>query len=115
MSSTLETTVGNLSAVTHARPIRGKEEAREKHVSGVGALTGQLAGVGTGALLGLARAGDGGRSGAVPRPPATRHAMVGGAAPMMLRYRPAEVALRRPRSERARLGYGAVTAGAGPA
>ncbi len=54
-SSTPETTVERLSEVAHV-PIPGDEETRENRVAGLGPLTGQLAGVGIGALLGLARA-----------------------------------------------------------
>jgi hypothetical protein len=43
-SSTPETTVERLSEVAHV-PIPGDEQTRENRVSGVGPLTGQLAGV----------------------------------------------------------------------
>jgi hypothetical protein len=53
-SSTPKTTVEKLSEVTHM-PIPGDENARENRISGLGPLTGQLAGVGIGAALGLCR------------------------------------------------------------
>ena len=82
-SSTPETTVEKLSEVTHV-PIPGDEETRENRISGLGPLTGQLAGVGIGAVLGLARAA-GWRPGlAVGTAAATVGAMVGTSGPMTL-------------------------------
>jgi hypothetical protein len=54
-SSTPEDTVEALSEKTHIS-IPGQGEDRTNRVTGLGALTGIAAGVGTGALLGLARA-----------------------------------------------------------
>jgi hypothetical protein len=54
-SSTPEDTVEALSEKTHIS-IPGRGEDRTNRVTGLGALTGIAAGVGTGALLGLARA-----------------------------------------------------------
>ena len=54
-SSTPETTVERLSETTGI-PIPGDEDTRQNRVSGLGPLTGLLAGVGVGALLGVARA-----------------------------------------------------------
>jgi hypothetical protein len=54
-SSTPEKTVEALSEKAHV-PIPGEGEEKENRVSGLGPLSGLLAGVGTGALLGLARA-----------------------------------------------------------
>jgi hypothetical protein len=54
-SSTPEKTVESLSDKTGI-PIPGEGDAEQNRVSGLGPLTGLLAGVGTGALLGLARA-----------------------------------------------------------
>ena len=54
-SSTPEDTVEALSEKTHIS-IPGQGEDRANRVTGLGALTGIAAGVGTGALLGLARA-----------------------------------------------------------
>jgi len=54
-SSTPEDTVERLSAVARV-PVPGQGETRSNRVAGLGPLTGLLAGVGIGALLGLARA-----------------------------------------------------------
>lgn len=54
-SSTPEDTVKKLSEKTHL-PIPGQGEARDNRVAGLGPLSGLVTGVGTGALLGLARA-----------------------------------------------------------
>lgn len=54
-SSTPEDTVEALSEKTHIS-IPGQGQDRANRVTGLGALTGIAAGVGTGALLGLARA-----------------------------------------------------------
>lgn len=54
-SSTPEQTVERLAEVTHLR-VPGEGETRDHRVAGLGPLTGIAAGVGSGALLGLARA-----------------------------------------------------------
>lgn len=54
-SSTPEKTVETLSEKTGI-PIPGDEDAEQNRVAGLGPLTGLLAGVGIGGLLGLARA-----------------------------------------------------------
>jgi hypothetical protein len=54
-SSTPEQTVEKLSELTGV-PVPGGKEEHANRVAGVGALTGLAAGVGTGALLGAARA-----------------------------------------------------------
>lgn len=53
-SSTPEDTVEKLASVAHV-PIPGDEHARRNRVAGLGPLTGLAAGIGVGALLGLAR------------------------------------------------------------
>ena len=55
-STTPEDTVEELSQRTHV-PVPGEGPARQNRVAGLGPLTGLLAGVGIGALLGVARAG----------------------------------------------------------
>ncbi len=82
-SSTPETTVERLSEVAHV-PIPGDEQTRENRVSGLGPLTGQLAGVGIGALLGLARAAGWRPAIGVSTAIATVGAMVGTSGPMTL-------------------------------
>lgn len=80
-SSTPEDTVEKLSERVHV-PVPGQGEARDNRVAGLGPLTGLVAGVGTGALLGLARASGwrtGPGSGAVV---ATLGALVGTNGPM---------------------------------
>jgi hypothetical protein len=80
-SSTPEKTVEKLSEKTHV-PIPGENEEEQNRVSGLGPLTGLVAGVGTGALLGLARAA-GWRPGiVVSAAAATFGAMLGGNGPM---------------------------------
>ena len=54
-SSTPEQTVERLSEVAHV-PVPGEGETHDNRVSGLGPLTGLVAGVGTGVALGLARA-----------------------------------------------------------
>jgi hypothetical protein len=82
-SSTPEKTVETLSEKTHV-PIPGEDEKEENRVSGLGPLSGLLAGVGTGALLGIVRA-TGWRPGiAVSTAAATLGAMVGTTGPMTL-------------------------------
>ena len=82
-SSTPETTVERLSEVAHV-PIPGDEETRDNRVAGLGPLTGQLAGVGIGALLGLARAAGWRPAIGVSTAVATVGAMVGTSGPMTL-------------------------------
>ncbi|MEX2289162.1 MAG: hypothetical protein WD794_02395 [Mycobacteriales bacterium] len=111
-SSTPETTVEKLSEVAHV-PIPGDEDSRENRVSGLGPLSGLLAGVGIGAVLGVLRAA-GWRPGArVSTAVATLGAMVGTSGPMTL------LGVTDPRTWPAsswivdivpHLGYGAVTA-----
>lgn len=80
-SSTPEKTVETLSEKAHV-PIPGEDEEEENRISGLGPLSGLLAGIGTGALLGLARAA-GWRPGiAVSTAAATLGAMVGTTGPM---------------------------------
>jgi hypothetical protein len=54
-SSTPEDTVEKLAEKAHV-PIRGHGEVREHRLQGLGALTGLVAGIGVGGLIGLARA-----------------------------------------------------------
>ena len=54
-SSTPEDTVEALSATTHV-PVPGDGDTRDNRIAGLGPLTGLLAGVGVGALLGAGRA-----------------------------------------------------------
>lgn len=82
-SSTPEMTVETLSDKTHV-PIPGDEDARQNRVSGLGPLSGLLAGVGTGALLGLARAAGWRPGTAAGTVAATAVAMVGTNGPMTL-------------------------------
>ncbi len=80
-SSTPEDTVERLSAVAHV-PVPGQGETRVNRVAGLGPLTGLLAGVGIGGLLGVARAAGwrpGPRAGAAT---ATVGALVGTNGPM---------------------------------
>jgi hypothetical protein len=111
-SSTPEKTVDKLSDITDV-PIPGDEDTRENRVSGLGPLTGQLAGVGIGSALGLGRAA-GWRPGlGVGTVVATLGAMVGTSGPMTL------LGVTDPRNWPAKswvvdivphLAYGAVTA-----
>ena len=111
-SSTPETTVEKLSEVAHV-PIPGDEDSRENPISGLGPFTGQRAGVGIGAALGLCRAA-GWRPGlGVGTAVATVGAMVGTSGPMTL------LGVTDPRTWPAKswivdivphLAYGAVTA-----
>jgi hypothetical protein len=80
-SSTPEKTVEKLSEVTHV-PIPGDEDTRENRISGLGPLTGQLAGVGIGAALGLCRAAGWRPSLGVGTAVATVGAMAGTSGPM---------------------------------
>jgi hypothetical protein len=111
-SSTPETTVEKISEVTHV-PIPGDEDTRENRISGLGPLTGQLAGVGIGALLGLTRAAGWRPGFGVSTVVATVGAMVGTSGPMTL------LGVTDPRTWPAKswvvdivphLAYGAVTA-----
>jgi hypothetical protein len=54
-SSTPEQTVETLAEKAHV-PIPGDDERRRNRVQGLGALTGLVAGIGVGAVVGLARA-----------------------------------------------------------
>jgi hypothetical protein len=111
-SSSPETTVEKLSEAAHV-PIPGDEDTRENRISGLGPLTGQLAGVGIGGLLGLIRAA-GWRPGlVVSTAVATVGAMVGTSGPMTV------LGVTDPRTWPAKswvvdivphLAYGAVTA-----
>ena len=80
-SSTPETTVERLSETTGI-PIPGDEDTRQNRVSGLGPLTGLLAGVGVGALLGVARAAGWRRGLAAGTAAATVGALVGTNGPM---------------------------------
>ena len=80
-SSTPETTVERLSEATDV-PIPGDEETRENRISGLGPLTGQVAGVGIGGLLGLCRAAGWRPGFGVGTAVATVGAMVGTSGPM---------------------------------
>lgn len=82
-SSTPETTVEKLSDVTHV-PIPGDEDSRQNRVSGLGPLSGLLAGVGTGALLGVARSAGWRPGVATSTAAATLAALVGTNGPMTL-------------------------------
>jgi hypothetical protein len=80
-SSTPEDTVEALASVAHL-PVPGDDDTRGNRVAGVGPLTGLLAGVGTGSLLGAVRTG-GFRPGlAVGTLVATVGALVGSNGPM---------------------------------
>lgn len=111
-SSSPETTVEKLSEAAHV-PIPGDEDTRENRISGLGPLTGQLAGVGIGAALGLCRAAGWRPSFGVSTTVATLGAMVGTSGPMTV------LGVTDPRTWSAKswivdivphLGYGAVTA-----
>jgi len=82
-SSAPETTVERLSEAAHL-PIPGDEQTRKNRVSGLGPLTGQMAGVGIGAMLGLARAAGWRPAIGVSTAVATVGAMVGTSGPMTL-------------------------------
>jgi len=82
-SSTPEDTMQRMSDLAHV-PIPGDEKARKNRLSGLGALTGLVAGVAAGGLLGVVRAG-----GWRPRPgvgvmAATGVALLVGNVPMTL-------------------------------
>jgi hypothetical protein len=80
-SSTPEDTVEALSEATHV-PVPGEGEVRDNRVAGLGPLTGLLAGVGVGALLGLARAAGWRPGVAASTVAATLGALVGTNGPM---------------------------------
>lgn len=112
-SSTPEKTVETLSDKSGI-PIPGEGDAEENRVSGLGPLTGLLAGVGTGALLGLARAAGWRPSLTAATAAATLGALVGTNGPMTA------LGVTDPRAWPAKswvvdivphVAYGAVTAG----
>ena len=80
-SSTPEATVEALSDTTHV-PVPGEGDTRDNRVSGLGPMTGLLAGVGTGALLGALRAGGMARGVRASTVVATLVALVGTNGPM---------------------------------
>lgn len=80
-SSTPQDTVEALADTTHAQ-IPGDEDTRDNRISGLGPLTGIAAGVGTGALLGLARAAGWRPTVRARTAAATLLALVAGNAPM---------------------------------
>jgi hypothetical protein len=80
-SSTPEDTVEALADKAHV-PIPGEGDAHDNRVAGLGPLTGLLAGVGVGALLGLARAAGWRHGVALGGLVATVGAMVGTNGPM---------------------------------
>lgn len=111
-SSSPEKTVEELSEVADV-PIPGGEETRENRVSGLGPLSGLLAGVGIGALLGATRAAGWRPRLSVSTVAATLGAMVGTSGPMTV------LGVTDPRTWPAKswvvdivphLAYGAVTA-----
>jgi len=81
-SSTPEDTVEKLSEKLHI-PIPGRGEARENRIAGLGPLTGLAAGVGVGALLGLACSAGWRPGRVVGGVVATVGALVGGNGPMV--------------------------------
>ena len=80
-SSTPEDTVEKLSAVVHV-PVPGDGDVRQNRLQGLGPLTGIGAGVGTGALLGLARASGWRPSAVAGTLTATLGALLGSNGPM---------------------------------
>ena len=80
-SSTPEDTVEALSEATHV-PIPGDEDTHDNRVAGLGPLTGILAGVGTGAVLGIVRAAGWRPGTLLTGAAATGLAMVAGNGPM---------------------------------
>ncbi|WP_406432130.1 hypothetical protein [Streptomyces sp. NBC_01589] len=80
-STTPEVTVERLSETLHV-PIPGDENARENRVEGLGPLTGIAAGVGMGALLGLALSCGWRPGNAVLTATATTGALIGTNGPM---------------------------------
>ncbi|MGW6901199.1 hypothetical protein [Streptomyces sp. NBC_01727] len=80
-STTPEVTVERLSETLHVR-IPGDENARENRVEGLGPLTGVAAGVGMGALLGLALSCGWRPGNAVLTATATTGALIGTNGPM---------------------------------
>ncbi|PZS17292.1 MAG: hypothetical protein DLM54_09960 [Acidimicrobiales bacterium] len=81
-SSTPQDTVEKLSEKAHI-PIPGRGEARENRIAGLGPLTGLAAGVGVGALLGLACSAGWRPGRVVGGVVATVGALVGGNGPMV--------------------------------
>jgi hypothetical protein len=80
-SSTPEDTVEKLSEKTHV-PVPGEGDARQNRVSGLGPLTGLVAGVGTGALLGVTRTAGWRPGAAAGTLAATVGALIGSNGPM---------------------------------
>jgi hypothetical protein len=80
-SSTPEVTLDKMSEVTHV-PIPGREDSRENRLAGIGPLSGPIAGVGMGALLGVARTAGWRPALGVGTAVATVGAMVGTSGPM---------------------------------
>ncbi|MET8330881.1 hypothetical protein [Streptomyces sp. NPDC005181] len=80
-STTPEVTVERLSKTLHV-PIPGAEDVRENRVKGLGPLTGMAAGVGMGALLGLALSCGWRPGNAVLAATATAGALIGTNGPM---------------------------------
>lgn len=80
-SSTPEQTVERLSEVSSV-PVPGSGEARDNRISGLGPLTGIVAGVGTGALVGVARSAGWRPSTLWTALAATAGAMLGSNGPM---------------------------------
>ncbi|WP_327420837.1 hypothetical protein OG612_35200 [Streptomyces sp. NBC_01527] len=80
-STTPEVTVARLSKTLHVR-IPGDENTRENRVEGLGPLTGMAAGVGMGALLGLALSCGWRPGNAVLTATATTGALIGTNGPM---------------------------------
>ncbi len=80
-SSTPEDTVERLSETLHV-PVPGSGEVRKNRVAGLGPLTGLLAGVGIGALLGVCRAAGWRPRMGVAATAATLGALVGTNGPM---------------------------------
>lgn len=80
-SSTPEKTVEALSETTHV-PVPGEGDTRDNRVSGLGPMTGLLAGVGTGALLGALRVAGMARGVRASTGVATLVALVGTNGPM---------------------------------
>ncbi len=80
-SSTPEDTVARLSQTLHVA-VPGEGDLRQNRLQGLGPLTGIAAGVGTGALLGLARSRGFGRGAVVGTLAATLGALLGSNGPM---------------------------------
>jgi hypothetical protein len=80
-SSTPEDTVEALSSTLHV-PVPGEGDTRQNRLQGLGPLTGMVAGVGTGAALGLARGAGWRPSRALGTVAATLGALLGSNGPM---------------------------------